>query len=74
MNLRAGSFGYEDKANSSRPKRCEVWIIERMRYPTDQPTDTASYRGALSHLKKGRKKRKKKKEKERVGKKNCKSV
>ena len=32
-----------------------MWIVERMRYPTDQPTnrptDTASYRGALSHLK-----------------------
>ena len=29
-----------------------VWIVERMRYqPTDQHTDTASYRGALSHLK-----------------------
>ena len=26
-------------------------IVERMRYPTNQPTDTASYRGALSHLK-----------------------
>ena len=38
----------------SRPIRCDVWIVERMRYPTnqltdqptDQPTDTASYRGA----------------------------
>ena len=33
---------------------CDVWIVERMRYPTnqptDQPTDTASYRGALSNL------------------------
>ena len=33
-----------------------VWIVERMRYrptnqPTNRPTDTASYRGALSHLK-----------------------
>ena len=32
-----------------------VWLVERMRYPTNQPTDqltdTASYRGALSHLK-----------------------
>ena len=36
----------------SRPIRCAVWIVEQMRYrPTDQPTDTASYRGALSHLK-----------------------
>ena len=32
-----------------------MWIVERMRYPTDRPTnrptDTVSYRGALSHLK-----------------------
>ena len=33
-----------------------MWIVELMRYrqtdqPTDRPTDTASYRGALSHLK-----------------------
>ena len=44
----------------SRPIRCDVWIVERMRYrptnrqtdrQTDRPTDTASYRGALSHLK-----------------------
>ena len=43
----------------SRPIKYDVWIVERMRYPTDQPTDrltdrptdTASYRGALSHLK-----------------------
>ena len=39
----------------SRPIMCDVWIVERMRYPTDrptnQPTDTASYRGALAHLK-----------------------
>ena len=33
-----------------------VWIVERIRYrptnrpTTDRPTDTASYRGALSHL------------------------
>ena len=39
----------------SRPIRCDMWIVERMRYPTnrpaDRPTDTASYRGALSQLK-----------------------
>ena len=36
----------------SRPIRCDVWIVEWMRYrPTNRPTDTASYRGALSHLK-----------------------
>ena len=39
----------------SRPIRCDVWIVERMRYPTDRPTnrptDTASYRGDLSHPK-----------------------
>ena len=23
----------------SRPIRCDVWIVERMRYPTDQPTN-----------------------------------
>ena len=33
-----------------------MWIVERMRYqptdqPTNRPTDTAGYRGALSHLK-----------------------
>ena len=32
-----------------------MWIVEQMRYPTDRPTDrpmdTASYRGALLHLK-----------------------
>ena len=40
------------KTRPSRPIRCAVWIVERMRYrPTDRPTDTASYRGALSHLK-----------------------
>ena len=27
-----------------------MWIVEQVRYPTDQPTDTASYIGALSHL------------------------
>ena len=39
--------------------RCDVWIVKRMRYPTNQPTDrptdqltdTAGYRGVLSHLK-----------------------
>ena len=31
--------------------RCDVWIVVRMCYLTNQPTDTASYRGALSHLK-----------------------
>ena len=40
----------------SRPIWCDVWIVERMRYqqtdrPTDRPADRASYRGALSHLK-----------------------
>ena len=36
----------------SWPIRCDVWIVERMRYrPTNRLTDTASYRGALSHLK-----------------------
>ena len=39
-----------------------MWIVERMRYPTDRPTDrptdTASYRGALSHLKNKNKKQK----------------
>ena len=44
------------EARPSRPIRCDVLIVERMRYrqtdqPTDQPTDRASYRGALSHLK-----------------------
>jgi len=42
----------EGKTRPSRPIRCDVWIVERMRYrPTDRQTDTASYRGALSHLK-----------------------
>ena len=43
------------KTRPSRPIRCDMWIVERMRYPTDQqtdqPTDTAIYRGVLSHLK-----------------------
>ena len=34
-----------------RPIRCDLWIVEQMRYPTNRPKDTASYRGALSHLK-----------------------
>ena len=45
----------KEKTRSIRPIRCDMWIVERMRYPTDQqtdqPTDTASYRGPLSHLK-----------------------
>ena len=29
-----------------------MWIVEQMHYrPTEQPTDTASYRGALAQLK-----------------------
>ena len=36
---------------SSRPIRCDVWIVEQMRYPTNRQTDRASDRGALSHLK-----------------------
>jgi len=45
-----------DYLRPCRPIRCDVWIVQRMRYrptnrPTDQQTDTASYRGALSHLK-----------------------
>ena len=51
--LRRGSEYYQTRP--SRPIRCDVWIVKQMRYPTDrptdQPTDTASYRGALSHLK-----------------------
>ena len=39
------------KTRPSRPIRCDVWIVKRMRYPTDKPTDqqtdrptdTASY-------------------------------
>ena len=44
----------KSRTRPSRPIRCDVWIVERSRtnaLPTDQPTDTASYRGALSHLK-----------------------
>ena len=40
----------------TRPIKYYVWIVERMRYrdrQTDRPTDTASFRGALSHLKIG---------------------
>ena len=33
----------------SRPIRCDVWIVEQLRYPTNQPTDrpldTARYDG-----------------------------
>ena len=40
------------RTRPSRPIRCAGWIVERMRYrPTDRPTDTARYRGALVHLK-----------------------
>ena len=28
-----------EKTRPSRPIRCDVWIVERMRYPTDRPTD-----------------------------------
>ena len=48
-------MSFLNKTRQSRPIRCDVWIVERLRYPTgrptNQPTDTASYRGALSHLK-----------------------
>ena len=27
------------KTRPSRPIRCDVWIVEQMRYPTDRPTD-----------------------------------
>ena len=42
------------KTRPSRPIRCDVLIVERMRYPTDQPTDkpTQPVRGASSHPKK----------------------
>ena len=47
------------KTRPSRPIRCDMWIVERMRYPTDRqtdrPMDTSSYRGALSHLKRKKK-------------------
>ena len=63
----------EKKTRPSRPIRCAVWIVEPMRYrPTDRPTDIASYRGALAHLKRGRKedqKRKKIEEKQTIDKK-----
>ena len=46
----------QKKTRPCRPSRRAVWIVKRMRYrptnrPTDRPTDTASYRGALAHLK-----------------------
>ena len=46
----------DNQTRPSRPIRCAVWIVERMRYqptdrPTNRPTDKASYRGALAHLK-----------------------
>merc|ERR1712074_522345 len=52
--LKCFSYGFRQKeTRPSRPIRCAVWIVEQMRYrPTNRPTDTASYRGALSHLKK----------------------
>ena len=31
-----GNYG---ETRPSRPIRCDVWIVERLRYPTDQPTD-----------------------------------
>ena len=30
---------YLKERRPSRPIRCDVWIVERMRYPTDRPTD-----------------------------------
>ena len=48
-------FDWDGETRPSPPIRCDVWIVERMRYPTDQqthrPTDITSYRGALSPLK-----------------------
>ena len=40
-----------EKTRPSRPIRCDAWIVERIRYPPNRPTDRASNRGALSHLK-----------------------
>ena len=46
-----------------------MWIVELMRYPTDRQTnrqtDIASYRGALSHLKRKRKRRRRKRRRAR---------
>ena len=40
------------KTRPSRPIRCDVLIVEQMRYrQTNRLTDRASYRGALSLLK-----------------------
>ena len=43
------------KNKAKQANRCDVWIVKRIRYPTNQPTnrptDTAKYRGALSQLK-----------------------
>ena len=51
---RASRLKQPFKTRPSSPIRFDVWIVERMRYPinqpTNRPTDTASYRGALSHL------------------------
>ena len=35
MNL----FSQRQQTRPSRPIRCDVWIVERMCYPTDQPTN-----------------------------------
>ena len=43
---------FRRETRPSRPMRCDVLIVERMRYrPTNRPTDRASYRDAFSHLK-----------------------
>ena len=31
--------GAISETRPSRPIRCDVWIVERMRYPTNRPTD-----------------------------------
>ena len=38
----AGPHLTRNGTRSSRPIRCDVWIVERMRYPTNQQTDRHS--------------------------------
>ena len=50
------SLCFDTETMPSRPLRCDVWIVERMRYrqtdqPTNRPTVRPSYTGALSYLK-----------------------
>ena len=41
------------RTRPSRPIRCDVWIVEGMRYPTDRQTDRQSEGGGRKYRQKG---------------------